>query len=75
VCAVVATVGTRSWPGGWHTVTTSGARAAAARELLVVVGLALAGIILAAVATFGTFPLMPVYAPVVDVTSPGGPLP
>ena len=56
-------------------MTTSGARAAAARELLVVVGLAVAGIILAAVATFGTFPLMPVYAPVVDVTSPGGPLP
>jgi hypothetical protein len=56
-------------------MTTSGARAAAARELAVVVGLALVGLLLAAVATFGTLPLMPVYAPVVDVTSPGGPLP
>ncbi|GAA1790396.1 hypothetical protein GCM10009682_10580 [Luedemannella flava] len=51
-------------------MTTSGAR-----EMLVVVGLAVVGLIMAAVVTFAFDGQSPMFPPIVDITSPDGPLP
>jgi hypothetical protein len=55
-------------------MTTS--RSAAWRELLVVIGLAAFGVLLAAVVAFGVDPVVDtsLFAPIVDITSPDSPL-
>lgn len=51
-------------------------RSAGMRELLVVIGLAAFGVLLAAVVTFGVTPMTDasLFSPVVDITSPDSPL-